>query len=239
MGGTPKLAAAACVLLCLCACEYLDDFSDEPPRAASPATAADTARKQPLNAARPQEARKGLVGIWHDAVVGDWVQFLSVRGTVVVFTVSSVDEEGVDLRVENYQPDGTPVSTDTRRVDTTEYFVPPKMDRFSPVEVTYELPATGRALLCDRYVITTQERGEVSETVMCPEIRAGGIVFMRRSVTTYYVLLDFGDRNAGPRKTWDSRFVKELQTRYGRAFGENAPLEEDPPGGEPPEPPED
>jgi hypothetical protein len=164
---------------------------------------------------------------------------VNVQGGLVVITVSSVDKTGADLRVESYTVDGKPESADKRRVDTTEYFVPKRIDRFSPVEVVFELPADGRKLDCDRHVVVTADRGEESETLICSEVRAGGIVFMRRSVTTYYILLDFGNSSRKPELKWDSQIIKELIERYDRSFSQELSLQEDPPEGEPPEPPED
>jgi len=154
-------------------------------------------------------------------------------------TVISIDKAGVDLHVESYLVGGERESTDMRRVDITEYFVPKRTDRFTPVQVIFELPADGRKLGCERHIVVTADRGEESETLMCPGVRAGGIVFMRRSVTTYYILLDFGDSSRRPRLKWDSRIIKELRERYDRPFGLEPSLQEDPPEGEPPEPPED
>jgi hypothetical protein len=182
--------------------------------------------------------RRGLVGTWNDARPGDWVQFLNVHGGVVMMTVLSVDESGVDLRVENFTREGEPDSTDTRRVDTTEYFTPPRRTPFSPVEVTYDLPAGGK-LECLQYFAMERGKGKSAETVMCPGVRAGGIVFMRRGTATYYILLDYGDAGRKPRGSWDGAVLTGLRTRYNRDFDEEPVLEEDPPEGEPPEPPED
>ena len=236
-----KLASVLFAFLSLCAC-WLSDEQSGPPsqkplKPQSLPAGADARDKPGRDSAK--KPSKGLVGNWHDARPGDWVQFLNIHGGIVVFTVLSVDESGVDMRVENYTPGGKLESSDRRRVDTTEYFVPRRTDRFSPVEVEFELPAGGRTLNCDRYLVVTRERGEIAETLMCPEVRAGGIVFIRRSISTYYVLLDFGDSKRKPELEWDSRIVKELRERYDRPFGEDVPLQEDPPEGEPPEPPED
>lgn len=233
MGGTPKLALTLCALLSLCACWYSDGVPQEAPVKKADAVEHDHA------APVPKEPRKGLVGNWHDSQTGDWVQFVNVHGGIVVFTVLGVDQTGADLRVDNYTLDGTRESTDRRRVDTTEYFVPRRVQRFSPVEVRFELPADGHTLTCDRHLVIARNQGEIAETLMCPEVRAGGIVFMRRGARTYFVLLDFGGIGTRPRKKWDPAFIRELCTRYDRPFGEDVPLQEDPPEGEPPEPPED
>ena len=182
--------------------------------------------------------RRGLVGTWSDARPGDWVQFLNVHGNVVVMTVVSVDKRGVDLRVQSFMRDGEPDSTDTRRVDTTEYFTPPRKTPFSPVAVTYDLPAGGK-LDCLQYLAMERGKGNSAETVMCPGIRAGGIAFMRRGATTYYILLDYGAADRKPRERWDGAVLTALRSRYNQPYGEEPVLEEDPPEGEPPEPPED
>ena len=114
-----------------------------------------------------------------------------------------------------------------------------RVDRFTPVNVGFELPADGRRLSCTRLLVVTADRGEEAETLMCSEVRAGGIVFMRRGVTTYYILLDFGAADKKPSLKWNPGTVKELRERYDRSFSQEPSLQEDPPEGEPPEPPED
>jgi hypothetical protein len=232
MRGTTARALAICALLSLIGCSDTDFASSSPAGSAvSPA-----GRKQ--EAPPETKKRSGLVGTWHDARPGDWVQFLNVHGCVVVMTVLSVDARGVDLRVESFTCSGELDSADTRRVDTTEYFTPPRRTPFSPVEVTYDLPAGGR-LECLQYIAMERDKDKSAETIMCPEVRAGGIVFMRRSATTYYILLDFGGADGKPRAVWDGAVLTALRSRYNQSFNEQPVPERDPPEGESPEPPED
>jgi hypothetical protein len=232
MGGTTARALAICALIHILGCS---DPGLPSSTAGGGAASASGGRQE----SRPQAGkRSGLVGTWRDARPGDWVQFLNVHGNVVVMTVISVDARGVDLRMDSFTREGKPDSTDTRRVDTTEYFTPPRKTPFSPVEVGYDLPAGGR-LECLQYFAMERGKGKSAETVMCPEVRAGGIVFMRKGASTYYILLDFGDAGRKPRGDWDRAVLTALRTRYEQSYGEEPELEEDPPEGEPPEPPED
>lgn len=232
MRGTILRALAVCVLLGSIGCSDSDFASS-----ASDGAAGSPAGK---NQEPPPEVKKrtGLVGTWNDARPGDWVQFLNVHGGVVVMTVLSVDEGGVNLRVDNFARNGELDSTDTRRVDTTEYFTPPRRTPFSPVEVAYDLPAGG-TLQCLQYLAMERGKGTSAETIMCQQVRAGGIVFMRRSATTYYILLDFGGSDRKPRAAWDGAALTALRSRYNQPFDEQPVVERDPPEGEPPEPPED
>ncbi len=235
MGGTTARALAICALFHFLGCSDPGQPSSTADGGAGSASSSSQGQQESETKVRK---RSGLIGTWNDARPGDWVQFLNVHGNVVVMTVVLVDERGVDLRLDSFTREGEPDSTDARRVDTTEYFTPPRKTPFSPVEVGYDLPAGGK-LECLQYFAMERGKGKSAETIMCPEVRAGGIVFMRRGASTYYILLDFGGADRKPRGDWDRTVLAALCSRYEQSYGEEPELEEDPPGGEPPELPED
>jgi len=188
---------------------------------------------------------------WADAQVGDWVLYVTHHRQLALWTVTEVKEEDGNKMVKFHKrwfyadgkeipptkddkpyPDPIDVQTETEKKTWSYPFVSMK-------ETEFVVPATGEKLKC---LFTESARGERrSQNVYCRKVRCGGTIFTRFSQpdVTYVVLWDYGDKNKKPNLNIGIKKVTEHYMRYDIWWGEVAEGEEDPPGGEPPEPPEE
>lgn len=190
---------------------------------------------------------------WADAQVGDWVLYVTHNRQLALWTVIEVKEEKGNKTVKFHKrwfyadgkeipptkddkpfPDPIDVNkqTETEKKSWSYPFVSIK-------ETEFVVPATGEKLKC---IFTESARGERrSQNVYCRKVRCGGTIFTRFSQpdVTYVILWDYGDKDKKPKLNIGTQKVTRHYMRYDVWWGEVAEGEEDPPEGEPPEPPEE
>lgn len=192
---------------------------------------------------------------WADAEVGDWVLYVTHNRQLALWTVIEVKKENgrkiVRFHKRWFYADGKeipptpddkpypdPIDVDKQTEDDRRSW---SMPFVTMKEVDFVVPATGEKLKC---LLTESMREERrSQNVYSRKIRCGGTVLTRLTLggpaVTYVVLWDYGDKNRKPNLSLGIKKVTAHYMRYNVWWGEIAEGEEDPPGGEPPEPPED
>jgi|GEM_PF-3432719 len=217
--------------------------------------------QQPADAASAAEAFKQKVidnykSYWADAQEGDWVIYVTHLKQMALFRVIEVKEKNgeklVRIRKQWFYPDGKetppakgdepepePIDVNKDKEDGIRSISSPHV---TVMEAQFIVPTTKEKLDC----ILNDAKGledKHAQSLYSSKVRCGGIVYTRISppATTYIVLWDYGDKN----KDWRNSIAPGIEKasahlmQWDRFYDEKFEGEEDPPEGEPPEPPED
>jgi hypothetical protein len=194
------------------------------------------------------ENRETSASYWRDAGVGDWVRFLTHEKKLCIYEVVRRKGDRLEIEAKHFELSGE--CTDDQP-DMRESSIEEDDRRWRNILLTspgyggvrdvqeWKLFNTERILNCEHYFLDNP-KGDKIENLWCREIRCGGYVFMRRGTKTYILLVDYGDAGSPPK--WEHLEPKELLNywyRYNRFLFEKHAPQEDPPEGEPPEPPEE
>ncbi len=185
---------------------------------------------------------------WRDAKVGDWVRFLTHQQKLATYTVTERKGSKIKFQARHFGLDGKEESKekpDIREQDVdkdNEIMRNSLLQNQFVMRFVYDwlLYKSDKVLTCERHFVPNPLTGEDNESCWSFDVPCGGFVFKRRGRTTYVVVIDYGDAEHPPK--WDHLKPAELLKywyQHNCFLDEEIVSQEDPPEGEPPEPPEE
>lgn len=184
---------------------------------------------------------------WKNAVVGDWLLFMTHQRKLALFTVSKNDGKKVEWKTRYFELDGTETTGSEQAPRSVDLAGDDQVMRGSVIQnpfcvrTVYEwkLYKSDKTLLCERHTVDNP-RGENNETCWCWDVRCYGVVFNKRGSNLVILLIRYGDAKT---KLNLEEFKASELLRYwyenNRFRDDPFVSQEDPPEGEMPEKPED
>jgi hypothetical protein len=229
--------------------QVFSGLSSDPPAAdeakvpEAPKAVAPKPVNQPVVPANPNAAQ--IRSYWSDAEVGDWVRFMTHNQKIALFEIVQRDGDNIAFEARHFELSGKEIprqEPDIRKIDVQE---DEKIQQAVLVQNPFvvrsvnewKLYKSNRTLKGDMHQVDNPT-GENNRSLSCRDVRCGSHTYQRRGQTPYVILVDYGDTGNPP--MWDRINPADLlKYWHEKKDWPNKPKpQEDPFGGEPPEPPE-